>query len=167
MESEGNMGKYGYCHACGETFLPKREKASERTFQEEKHAIVEEKPISFIDVEIVKKTFHCFAENNFVKYLLTIFEEKELLRLINEYHIGTSRKVWYNQSIQGYSTIFYQIDIEENDLDENGYKSFENRVADLKLMKINAKLLDLYPEITHNPQHPNYKNDVTDLIIYK
>ena len=54
-----------------------------------------------------------------------------------------------------------------NDLDEGGYKGFESRVEDLQLMKINAILLDLYPEITHNPQHPKYKSDIADLLICK
>lgn len=58
---------------------------------------------SFIDSELFKKTLQNYESNNFVKYLLSIFDEETTAGLIQKYYIGTS-KHWPG------ATIFWQID---------------------------------------------------------
>ena len=48
-----------------------------------------------------------YHENNFSKYINSVFTEKQTNKMINEYKIGTALN-WYN------STIFWQIDIHQN-----------------------------------------------------
>lgn len=58
---------------------------------------------SFIDAELFKKTLQNYEDNNFVKFLLSIFDEDTTAGLIQKYYIGTS-KHWPG------ATIFWQID---------------------------------------------------------
>jgi hypothetical protein len=62
-----------------------------------------EKPTSFIDNELLKKSLHSYDVNNFIKYLKTILPAKEVKKIIELYKIGTS-KHWEG------STIFWQVD---------------------------------------------------------
>jgi hypothetical protein len=61
------------------------------------------KPVSFIPVEIFKQSLKSHNQNNFVKFLLTLFGSEITGKLVSKYFIGTS-KHW-----QG-ANVFWQID---------------------------------------------------------
>jgi hypothetical protein len=58
---------------------------------------------SLISSEIVQKSMNCFWKNNFVTYLLSIFDKNTVDALISRYHIGTSKN-WSG------AVIFWQVD---------------------------------------------------------
>lgn len=60
-------------------------------------------PTSFIDPELFKKSLAAYGSNNFIKFLLTIFDQTTVNKLISKYLIGTSSH-WPG------STVFWQID---------------------------------------------------------
>lgn len=62
------------------------------------------KEISYIDFEVVKRSFLNYDNNNFVNFLISIFGEIITKQLIKKYLIGTSSH-WHG------ATIFYQKDI--------------------------------------------------------
>jgi hypothetical protein len=64
----------------------------------------QQKPPSFIPVEIFKESLPGYQNNNFVKSLLNIFEPDMVGNLLSRYFIGTSNH-WPG------STIFWQIDL--------------------------------------------------------
>jgi hypothetical protein len=66
------------------------------------------KPISFIPNEAFKASLEGYEANNFVKFLIDRFGEKETTKLVSKYSIGTS-KHW-----GGGSTVFWQMDIQGN-----------------------------------------------------
>ncbi|MBU3661475.1 MAG: hypothetical protein FGM14_16545 [Flavobacteriales bacterium] len=95
----------GYCHSCGQTFLPPIEQEKNTTA---KTPIAPrppkiEKPISFIDVEVFKKSLNNFDQNNFVKFLIERFGTATANKLISKYFLGTS-KHWSG------ANVFWQID---------------------------------------------------------
>lgn len=61
------------------------------------------KPVSFIPVETFKASLKSHESNNFIKYLIKLFEVEETEKLIEKYFIGSS-KHWNG------ATIFWQID---------------------------------------------------------
>jgi len=67
---------------------------------------IQTKPVSFIPVEIFKQSLKNYEENNFVKYLFSLFGEEITNQLISKYFIGTS-KYWDG------ATVFWQIDISD------------------------------------------------------
>ncbi|MCK4661989.1 MAG: hypothetical protein KAT68_03945 [Bacteroidales bacterium] len=63
----------------------------------------EQKPVSFIPVEVLKQSRTEYEKNNFVQWLISLFGIDVTSELISRYHIGTS-KYWDG------ATIFWQID---------------------------------------------------------
>ncbi len=101
----------GYCHSCGETFLPElpKVKQSDTTpppqFYKPKATVTPlPKPVSFISVDIFKSSLKSYNENNFVKFLLRLFGSEITKQLIEKYFIGTSNH-WPG------ANVFWQIDI--------------------------------------------------------
>jgi hypothetical protein len=95
----------GYCHSCGQTFLPPIEQertATAKTPITPRPPKVE-KSISFIDVEVFKKSLSNFDQNFFVKFLIERFGTATANELISKYYLGTS-KHWSG------ANVFWQID---------------------------------------------------------
>jgi hypothetical protein len=63
---------------------------------------------SYIDKKIFNNSLSNYNQNNFIKYLDTIFDKQTVDHLINIYKIGTS------SHFNGGTTIFWQIDINNN-----------------------------------------------------
>lgn len=96
---------YGFCHSCGQTFLPPIEQEQNTTA---KTPIAPrppkiEKPISLIQVEVFKKSLSNYDQNNFVKFLIERFGTATAKELISKYYLGTS-KHWSG------ANVFWQID---------------------------------------------------------
>jgi hypothetical protein len=95
----------GYCHSCGQTFLPPIEQ--ERTTTAKTPIAPRppkvEKSISFIDVEVFKKSLSNFDQNYFVKFLIERFGTATATELTSKYFIGTSNH-WSG------ANVFWQID---------------------------------------------------------
>lgn len=72
------------------------------------YRVPEEKPVDFISRELMEKTFCRYEANNFVCYLLKLFEEEQVRQLIRQFRLGTSRH-WKNG--EGLSVVFWQIDV--------------------------------------------------------
>jgi len=92
----------GYCHSCGETFLPELLKVVQWNTPQRKPQ-VKPKPVSFIPVELFKNSLKNYEANNFVKFLVDLFGIEITKKLIETYFIGTS-KHWNG------ATVFWQID---------------------------------------------------------
>jgi hypothetical protein len=60
-------------------------------------------PTSYIDPIIFKRSLAAYEANNLVKFLLTIFDNTTVIKLISKYFIGTSAR-WPG------ATVFWQID---------------------------------------------------------
>lgn len=58
---------------------------------------------SYLDSQLVSKTLTQYENNDFIRYLKTLFIEEKVIEAINKYKIGTS-KYYIN------STVFWQID---------------------------------------------------------
>lgn len=108
----------GYCHSCGETFLPELPKIencnASQPARYTKPKVQPQKPTSFIDKELfvkslqLEKDIHQILENNhFIKFLYTQFGINVLMEILDRYLIGTS-KHWDG------ATVFWQIDKNEN-----------------------------------------------------
>ena len=98
----------GFCHGCGETFLPELKSNDEnwkfkKTTKQTKLNTIK-KAVSFIPVTTFKESLKHHLENNFNKYLITLFGSEITNELISKYFIGTS-KHWNG------ATVFWQIDI--------------------------------------------------------
>lgn len=95
----------GFCHSCGQTFLPPIEQ--ERTTTARTPITPRppkiEKSISFLDVEVMKTTLTNYTDNNFVKFLIERFGTATANELISKYYLGTS-KHWSG------ANVFWQID---------------------------------------------------------
>ncbi|MDQ6756271.1 MAG: DUF6371 domain-containing protein [Bacteroidota bacterium] len=118
---KSNKGKFapyigyndkGKCFGCGETFLPEI-KSNNESWKFSNKAIKYKNSIaqlhtikkaSFIPVKIFKESLKHHLENNFIKYLITLFGSEITNQLISKYFIGTS-KHWNG------ATVFWQIDI--------------------------------------------------------
>nr|MBI1231141.1 hypothetical protein [Cytophagales bacterium] len=99
----------GYCHSCGETFLPKIE--AKEGVLEKWFVPLPPKPITFIDQKIMHASLKGYTRNNFVTFLERKFGKRKAMEAVELYKIGTS-KHWAG------STIFWQID--ENDQVRSG-----------------------------------------------
>ncbi|HMR85253.1 MAG TPA: DUF6371 domain-containing protein [Niabella sp.] len=112
----------GYCHSCGETFLPELSKESNdwmfeqrsRSSQYNSMNTVNGTAPSFTDFNLFGKSLinwmdveQIAEQNNFIKYLLSLFDEQTVWGLIHYYNIGTS-KHWPG------ATIFWQADKDAN-----------------------------------------------------
>lgn len=98
----------GYCHSCGETFLPELPKKVESKPKAYKPRPVppQLKPVSFIPVEVFKASLNpkAFETNHFVAFLIDLFGAKVASQLVSSYFIGSS-KHWNG------ATVFWQIDL--------------------------------------------------------
>jgi hypothetical protein len=94
----------GYCHSCGQTFLPEIEKDEYKPAYVHGVHTVNTVNASFIDRKIFEKSLTGYEGNIFVQYLKALFGEETTKKIIDTYYIGTS-KHWTG------STIFWQIDI--------------------------------------------------------
>lgn len=65
----------------------------------------QEKPVSFIPVEVFKDSLKAYETNNFVKFLINLFGDEVASELVSRYFIATS-KHWNG------ATVFWQIDIQ-------------------------------------------------------
>jgi hypothetical protein len=104
----------GYCHSCGETFLPELKKESfpkndrflfPRTKGEETRKRPE--PVSYLPFDLLEKTLAGYEKNHFATYLIALFGEIVAYDLIDSFFIGTARKP------EG-ATVFPQIDVNAN-----------------------------------------------------
>lgn len=93
----------GFCHSCGETFLPDKDYSIiVKPFLSE-----QEKPISYHDRGLLEQSQRNFNNNNFVLFLLSLFDREMVYKVIAKYKIGTSNY------FKG-ATIFWQIDANQN-----------------------------------------------------
>jgi hypothetical protein len=72
--------------------------------QQPKSVTPKQKTISFIPVEAFKSSLKGYEYNNFIDFLISVFDTEIATKLISKYFIGTS-KHWPG------STVFWQIDI--------------------------------------------------------
>ncbi|MBK9257673.1 MAG: hypothetical protein IPM42_19615 [Saprospiraceae bacterium] len=95
----------GYCHACGQNFFPEKEtKNNPFVFNHtNKPKPTIERPISFINLNVFRKSLAFYDANKFVTYLKTVFKPELVDHAIDKYKIGTS-KLWKG------ATVFWQID---------------------------------------------------------
>ncbi len=75
-----------------------------KTYTKTKAVMPQQKLVSFIPVEQFKQSLNHHIENNFIKFLITLFGAEVTNELISKYFIGTS-KHWEG------ATVFWQIDI--------------------------------------------------------
>ena len=98
----------GYCHSCGDTFLPALNKYNELI---ESQLVIKKiavnphahKPASHIPFALFSQSLRNYTGNNFIKYLIALFGDEVAQQLIASYYIGTS-KHWPG------ATVFWQID---------------------------------------------------------
>ena len=110
----------GYCHSCGETFLPELPKVEQwntpqRKAYQPRPVTPQPKPVSFIPIEVFKASLNGHEANNFVKYLIEMFGVEVASELVSRYFIGTSkhqfeRKAFPNYKSEKGATVFWQID---------------------------------------------------------
>ena len=95
----------GYCHGCGQNFFPEQEdEINPFSFIERiKHKPALEKPISYIDLNIYRRSLALHDGNKFISFLKTVFKPDLVDQAIDKYKIGTS-KLWKG------ATVFWQID---------------------------------------------------------
>jgi hypothetical protein len=101
--------KYGYCHSCGQTFLPPIEKMEQSQILPQKNETRPtkiERPISFFPNDFFRQSMDNYNENNFVQFLIDRFGVDNTIELVARYQIGTSKQ-WKG------ATIFWQIDQKE------------------------------------------------------
>jgi len=103
----------GYCHSCGETFLPELSKVDEwnlpmNNSMKLKPSTFQSKPISYIpdEVFIASMNQKAIRSNCFIQYLISLFGEDEALGLVKKYNIATS-KYWKG------AVVFWQKDLNE------------------------------------------------------
>jgi hypothetical protein len=95
----------GYCHGCGQNFFPEKEdEINPFSFIERiKHKPALEKPISYIDLNIYRRSLALYDGNNFISFLKTVFKTDLVDQAMDKFKIGTS-KLWKG------ATVFWQID---------------------------------------------------------
>jgi hypothetical protein len=77
----------GYCHSCGQTFRPEQDVIAPQY----PYTPPPPKPASYIDFNTFSRTRTAYHRNSFTKWLSTLFDADTLTRIIQEYHIGTSK----------------------------------------------------------------------------
>ena len=98
----------GYCHSCGETFLPELPKVEQwNTTQPKAYkprtVTPQQKPVSFIPKDVFKGSLKAHETNHFVQFLINLFGVEVASQLVSDYFIATS-KHWNG------ATVFWQID---------------------------------------------------------
>lgn len=68
----------------------------------------EEKPPAYLSREAMERTLKAYEQNNFVRYLASLFGEDQALSLARRFCLGTSKR--WKEEAGGYSVIFWQID---------------------------------------------------------
>jgi hypothetical protein len=102
--------KFGFCHSCGENFLPnKTENWASRAWRPKLN-----EPIEYIPKKLFDESFSLPGESNFTYCLKNLFGNENVKHLINEYKIGQS-DAWPG------ATVFWYIDA-------------ENKIRDGKIM---------------------------------
>ena len=94
----------GYCHSCGETFLPELPDR-EDWVKPAPRLKPTPKPTSFIEEGLLKRTLSKYTDNHLAVYLKSLFGEEVASNLLEKYSVGTSKK-WDG------ATIFWQKDID-------------------------------------------------------
>lgn len=100
----GDFTKFGFCHSCGETFLPNIQSKTEIDFN---HSQKREEKIIYIPSNYLTKSISNIYANNFVNFLKEQFGIKDTKSLIELYKIGSSNN-WNGASI------FWYIDKDNN-----------------------------------------------------
>lgn len=101
------VGKCNRENKCGYHYTPKQY-FSDNDIQLERNYILKnkttniesEKSISYIDISIIRETLNNYNNNNFISFLLSKFEQSEVIKVIQDYKIGTINN----------KTVFWQID---------------------------------------------------------
>lgn len=94
--------KNGFCHSCGETFLPKIDSSEYKI----KYTPIPPQPTSYHKPNLIAQSGRNFQQNNFIQFLKTMFNEDEVKAVILKYLIGTSKH-------RKGATVFWQIDNEQ------------------------------------------------------
>lgn len=76
-----------------------------------KYQAPKEQPVQYLPWDILNKTLLDYNENNFVRFLASLFGEEQALNLAKKYKLGTSKKY---QNNEGKAVVFWQIDINGN-----------------------------------------------------
>ena len=103
----------GYCHSCGETFLPEISKGldcNQSSFPITTDFInrkIGKIPVDFLPFEIMDKSLDHWAGNDFTKWLISLFGFETTKNICKVFHVGSSRH-WQH------STMFWQVDIKGN-----------------------------------------------------
>lgn len=100
--------KYGRCDRevnCGYHYSPYDDKNFKTDDWKQPVKPKPQKPVKFIPAELFQRTKGNYSSNNFVNYLLSLFDKKTVDELIKKYHIGT---------VKDGGCIFYQIDDNSN-----------------------------------------------------
>lgn len=117
-----DVGRCNHESKCGYHYTPKQyfqdnniDTPQPIAFSRPKIAIPEQKPVSFIPVEIFKASLGSIEANHFIKFLTDLFGVEVTNELICKYFIGTSRYQFKNKEFPGYisekgSTVYWQID---------------------------------------------------------
>ncbi len=107
IDSNGNylsreFGKCDRAGSCGYKRFPDKEiEMTLKPFL----IIQERKEISYIDENTVQSTLKCYSLNKFYLFLISKFNEQDVIEVLKNYRVGTA-KHW------GGSTIFWQTDLE-------------------------------------------------------
>lgn len=97
-----NWGRCERVYSCGYNEYPKLKGEEWKDWKPApKTALVAKKPIEFVPIEIVEKSFANFSENIFFRHLVRLFGSDTAYQLQAEYNIGTARNG---------GTIFWQQD---------------------------------------------------------
>lgn len=108
----GHIDK-GYCHSCGETFLPELPDTVKPNNKPFKRLTRIERPIDVIPIEIINNALergkNLYSSNNFIRGLRNKFRftDRQIESIISEYKIGNSKQ--WNGAVS-----FPYIDIEGN-----------------------------------------------------
>jgi Domain of unknown function (DUF6371) len=86
----------GYCHSCGETFLPKLQSDNTEQWQQSEayKAVLYVKPSQEV-ISIAYDLFYQtldekhYAKNTFIRFLFNFFKKEEVYQALDMYHIGT------------------------------------------------------------------------------
>lgn len=83
---------YGYCHSCGETFLPKCNIThNERWLQSEAYKTKYEPVFTSVEYDTFRQTLdkRHFEKNIFIQFLYAFFPVQKVQEVITNYHLGT------------------------------------------------------------------------------
>ncbi len=130
----------GFCHSCGETFIPKQNECNE--LKSDKIIIPKPKPVSFIDPGILEASLKCYDKNNFVSFLKSTFGEALTMQAVEGYKIGTSKArpganvFWYvdsRQRVRSGKIMLYDATTGKRDKDFNSWTHSRLKLNDFHL----------------------------------